>query len=127
MRPSCFRKLSLAEVNTALRCIKSFPNGTFCGRYGLQAQHLLDTIYGEGMCSLSLLEFVASAPMTQLLNLDGGICLIAIGAIWRFLVSKVCMKGVSKDMVKYLNDFQFGVWVSGGVDESIISLFYYNI
>ena len=27
---------------------------------------------------------------------------------------KVAMKGVGKDMAKYLNDFKFGVGVSGG-------------
>jgi len=60
------------------------------------------------------LEFVASAPLTPLLKLDGGIRLIAVGTIWRRLVSRVSMKGVGKDMAKYLNDFQFGDGVSGG-------------
>ncbi|KAI3778249.1 hypothetical protein L2E82_07407 [Cichorium intybus] len=32
------------------------------------------------------------------------------------MVSKVAMKGVGKDMVKYLNDFQFGIGVSGGAE-----------
>ncbi|KAI3750270.1 hypothetical protein L2E82_20904 [Cichorium intybus] len=40
----------------------------------------------------------------------------SIGTIWRRLVSKVAMKGVGKDMVKYLSDFQFGVGVSGGAE-----------
>ena len=31
-------------------------------------------------------------------------------------VSKAAMKGVGIDMSKYLNDFQFGVGVSGGAE-----------
>ncbi|PNX79908.1 putative receptor-like kinase plant-like protein [Trifolium pratense] len=45
---------------------------------------------------------------------DGGIRPIAVGTIWRRLVSKVAMKGVGKNVVKYLNDFQFGIGISGG-------------
>ena len=63
---------------------------------------------------MSLAEFVASAPLTPLLKPDGGIHPIVVGTIWRRLVSKVAMKGVGKDMTKYLNDFQFSVGVSGG-------------
>ncbi|MCI61124.1 hypothetical protein A2U01_0082380, partial [Trifolium medium] len=62
-----------------------------------------------GRCPKSLSEFVASAPLTPLLKSDGGICPIAVGTIWRRLVSKVVMKGVGKDLAKYLNDFQFGL------------------
>jgi len=51
-----------------------------------------------------------------LLKPDGGIHPIVVGTIWRRLVSKVAMKGVGKDIVKYLNDFQFGVGVSGGAE-----------
>ena len=39
---------------------------------------------------------------------------IVVGTIWRRLVSKLVMKGVGKEMSKYLNDFQFGVEVLGG-------------
>ena len=68
------------------------------------------------------LEFVASAPLTPLLKLDGGIRLIAVGTIWRRLVSRVSMKGVGKDMAKYLNDFQFGVGVLGGAEAILHSV-----
>lgn len=37
---------------------------------------------------------------------------IDIAYIWRRLISKVAMKGINKDVVQYLNDFQFGVGVS---------------
>nr|GEW82099.1 reverse transcriptase domain-containing protein [Tanacetum cinerariifolium] len=36
------------------------------------------------------------------------------GTIRRRLISKVAMKGVDKEMLKYHSDFQFGVGVSGG-------------
>ncbi|GJW98999.1 putative reverse transcriptase domain-containing protein [Tanacetum coccineum] len=39
-----------------------------------------------------------------------------VGTIWRRLVSKVAMKGVGKEMLKYLSDFQFRVGVSGGAE-----------
>nr|GFA08648.1 putative reverse transcriptase domain-containing protein [Tanacetum cinerariifolium] len=58
-------------------------------------------------------KFVASAPLTSLLKPDNGIRPIAVGTIWRRLVSKVAMKGVGKEMSKYLSSFQFGVKVSG--------------
>jgi len=53
---------------------------------------------------------------------DGGMRPIAVGTIWRRLVSKVAMKGVGKDMTKYLNDFQFRVGVSGGAEAILHSV-----
>ncbi|KAK2402696.1 hypothetical protein QL285_052193 [Trifolium repens] len=127
----------VVDVDTVFRCIKSFPKVTSCGRDGLRAQHLLDAMCGEGSaverdlldvitpvvnlwlggrCPKSLSKFVASAPLTPLLKPDGGIRPIAVGTIWRRLVSKVAMKGVSKDIAKYLNDFQFGIGISGGAE-----------
>jgi hypothetical protein len=127
----------VAEVDTVLGCIKSFSKGTSCGRDGLRAQHILDALCREGSavaryllnaitpvvnlwlggrCPMSLSEFVASTPLTPLLKSDGGIHLIAVGTIWRRLVSKVAMKRVSKDVTKYLDDFQFGVGISGGAE-----------
>ena len=127
----------VAEVDSVFGCIKSFPKGTSCGRDGLRAQHILDALCGEGSptfadllkaitsvvnlwlagrCPPVLAEFVASAPLTPLLKPDNGIRPIAVGTIWRRLVSKVAMKGVGKEMAKYLSDFQFGVGVSGGAE-----------
>jgi hypothetical protein len=120
----------VVEVDSVLKCIKSFPKETSYGRDGLRAQHLLDALCGEGSyvtrdllcaitlmvnqwlggrCPLSLEEIVASAPLIPLLKHDGGIHPIAIGTIWRCLISNIAMKGVGKNMAKYLNDFQFGV------------------
>ncbi|KAJ0599143.1 putative reverse transcriptase domain, exostosin [Helianthus annuus] len=119
------------------RCVKSFPKGTSCGRDGLRAQHLLDALSGEGsatasglltaitnvvnvwlegLCPRVLADFVASAPLTPLLKPDNGIRPIAVGAIWRILVSKVAMKKVGKEVVKYLGDYQFGVGVPNGAE-----------
>ncbi|KAJ0542228.1 putative reverse transcriptase domain, exostosin [Helianthus annuus] len=127
----------VAETDSVLGCIKSFPKGTSCGRDGLRAQHLLDALCGEGSviavsllraisavvnlflrggCPRSLAEFIASAPLTPLLKPDNGIRPIAVGSIWRRVVSKVAMKGVGKDMAKYLGDFQFGVGVPNGAE-----------
>jgi hypothetical protein len=83
---------------------------------------LVVNLWLGGRCPLSLAEFVASAPLTPLLKPDGGIRPIAVGTIWRRLVSKVAMKGVGKDMAKYLNDFQFGVGVSGGAEDILHSI-----
>ncbi|GJU78916.1 hypothetical protein Tco_1275986 [Tanacetum coccineum] len=129
----------VAKIDSVFSCIELFPKGTSCGRDGLRAQHILDALCGErsatatvllkvitsvvnlwlaGRCPPILAEFVASAPLTPLLKSDSGIRPIAVGTIWRRLVSKVAMKGVGKEMSKYLSDFQFGV----GVETRIFGL-----
>nr|GEX88243.1 hypothetical protein [Tanacetum cinerariifolium] len=91
-----------AKIDSVFSCIKLFPKGRY---------------------SPILAEFVASAPLTPLLKpdnriqpiaIDNKIQPIAIGTIWRRLVFKVSMKGVGKEMLKYLSNFQFRVGVSGG-------------
>jgi len=127
----------VTDAENVSSCIKSFPKGTSCGRDGLRAQHLLDAFCGDGSviadgllkaittmvnlclkgrCPKVLAEFIASAPLTPLLKPDNGIRPIAVGAIWRRLVSKVAMRGVRKDMAKYLGDFQYGVGISNGAE-----------
>ncbi|GJV58022.1 putative reverse transcriptase domain-containing protein [Tanacetum coccineum] len=127
----------VVDVDNVLGCIQSFPKGTSCGRDGLRAQHILDALCGEGSaiavgllkaisvvvnlllegrCPKVLAEFMASAPLTPLLKPDNGIRPIAVGAIWRRLASKVAMRGVRKEMSKYLGDFQFGVGVPSGAE-----------
>ncbi|GJZ19199.1 putative reverse transcriptase domain-containing protein, partial [Tanacetum coccineum] len=127
----------VVDVDSVLGCIQSFPKGTSCGRDGLRAQHILDALCGEGSaivvgllkaisvvvnlllegrCPKVLAEFVASAPLTPLLKPDNGIRPIVVGAIWRRLASKVAMRGVRKEMSKYLGDFQFGVGVPSGAE-----------
>ncbi|KAD6455032.1 hypothetical protein E3N88_09738 [Mikania micrantha] len=127
----------VVDANCVFKCITSFPKGTSCGRDGLRAQHILDSFCGEGSaiaggllkaistvvnlclagrCPKTLAEFVASAPLTPLLKPDNGIRPIAVGMIWRRLVSKAAMRGVGKEMAKYLGDFQFGVGVPSGAE-----------
>ncbi|GKD50829.1 hypothetical protein Tco_1279805, partial [Tanacetum coccineum] len=55
-----------------------------------------------GRCPPIFAKFVASAPLTPLLKPNNGIRPIAVGTIWRCLVSKVAMKGVGKEMSKSL-------------------------
>nr|GEX60898.1 putative reverse transcriptase domain-containing protein [Tanacetum cinerariifolium] len=133
----------IAEIDSVFSCIKSFPKGTSCERDGLRAQHILDALCGEGSATITnllkvitsvvdlwlawrylpiLAEFVAFAPLTPLLKPDSGIRPIAVGTIWRRLVSKVAMKGVGKEMSKYLSDFQFRVGVSGGAEAILHSV-----
>ncbi|GKD02820.1 hypothetical protein Tco_1177794 [Tanacetum coccineum] len=116
----------VVDVDNVLGCIQSFPKGMFCGRDRLRAQHILDALCGEGSaiavgllkaisvvvnlllegrCLKVLAKFVASAPLTPLLKPDNEIRPIAVGAIWRRLASKVAMRGVRKEMSKYLGDF----------------------
>ncbi|KAD6454895.1 hypothetical protein E3N88_09601 [Mikania micrantha] len=105
----------VVDADCVFKCIASFPKGTSCGRDGLRAQHILDAFCGEG-CPKILAEYVASAPLTPLLKPDNGIRPIAVGMIWRRLVSKAAMRGVGKEMAKYLGDFQFGVGVPSGAE-----------
>lgn len=82
----------------------------------LRATSAMVNLYFGGRCPRSLAEFVASAPLTPLLKPDNGIRPIAIGSIWRRVISKVAMKGVGKEMAKYLGDFQFGVGIPNGAE-----------
>ncbi|GJR90866.1 putative reverse transcriptase domain-containing protein, partial [Tanacetum coccineum] len=99
----------VAETDNIFGCIKSFPKCTSCGR-------------DVGRCLPILGEFVASAPLTPLLKPDNEIRPIAVGTMWRRLVSKVAMKDVGKEMSKYLSDFQFGVGVSDGAEAVLHSV-----
>ncbi|GJV72664.1 putative reverse transcriptase domain-containing protein [Tanacetum coccineum] len=114
----------VAEIDSVFCCIKSFPKGTSCGRDGLRAQHILDALCGKGSATAKdlLKSFVVSVPLTPLLKPDNGIRPIAVGTIWRRLVSKVSMKGVGKEMSKYLSDFQFRVGVSGDAEAILHSV-----
>ncbi|GJQ98661.1 hypothetical protein Tco_0009800 [Tanacetum coccineum] len=125
----------VAQIDNVFCCIKSFLKGTLCGRDALRAQHILDALCGEGSATAIdllkaitsvvnlwlagryppiLAKFVTFAPLTPLLKPDNRIQPIAVGSIWRRLVSMVAMKSVGKEMSKYLSDFQFRVGVAGG-------------
>ncbi|GJY86263.1 putative reverse transcriptase domain-containing protein [Tanacetum coccineum] len=104
------------EIDSVFGCIKSLPKGTLCGRDGLRGQHILDALCREGSatdllktitsvinlwlagrCPPILAECVAFHPLTPLLKPDNGIQPIAVGTIWRRLVSKVATKGYHND------------------------------
>ncbi|GJY68723.1 putative reverse transcriptase domain-containing protein [Tanacetum coccineum] len=82
----------------------------------LKAISVVANLLLEGRCLKVLEEFMASAPLTPLFKPDNGIRHIAVCAIWRRLTSKVAMRGVRKEMSKYLGDFQFGVGVLSGTE-----------
>ncbi|GJX80911.1 putative reverse transcriptase domain-containing protein [Tanacetum coccineum] len=111
--------------------IKSFSRGTSCGRDGLSSQHLMNCLSGvdvatsdelvssitqvvnlflDGKCPKTLGEYIASVPLTPLVKPGGGIRPIAVGTIWRRLISKVSVVLIGHS----LDDLQFGVGVSGG-------------
>ncbi|GKD78650.1 hypothetical protein Tco_1341271, partial [Tanacetum coccineum] len=92
----------IASPAMVLDRIKSFPQGTSCGRDGLRAQHLLDCLSGTAVvtcdelvssitqvvnlfldenCPKILGEYIASAPLTLLVKPGGGIRLISVGTI----------------------------------------------
>ncbi|GKD61502.1 hypothetical protein Tco_1299011, partial [Tanacetum coccineum] len=125
----------IASPTVVLDRIKSFPRGTSCGRDGLRAQHLMDCLSGaaiaisdelissitqvvnlflNGNCPKILGEYIASAPLTPLVKPGGGIRPIAVGTVWRRLVSKVSVILIGHSLDGYLDDLQFGVGVSGG-------------
>lgn len=101
----------MASKDNVLSCLRAFPNGTSSGKDDLRAQHLVDILGGasfleilnsitrvvnlwlSGRCPVCLGEFVASAPLTPLLKQDGGFHPIAVGMVWRRLVSNVVMSG----------------------------------
>ncbi|GJX72358.1 hypothetical protein Tco_0309529 [Tanacetum coccineum] len=87
--------------------------GSSCPSEASSCCGTVDNVLG---CPKVLADFVASAPLTPLLKPDNRIRPIAVGVIWRRLASKVAMRGVKKEMSKYLGDFQFGVGVPSGAE-----------
>ncbi|XP_026456101.1 uncharacterized protein LOC113357055 isoform X2 [Papaver somniferum] len=124
-----------ASTDLVVGRLKSFPKGTSCGWDGFRAQHFLDALSGSaaaisedliasitdvvnlwlsGSCPPALGEFVASAPLTPLVKPGGDLRPIAIGTIWRRMVSKCVATHVGKEINAYLGDFQFGVGAKCG-------------
>jgi len=133
----------LCSAAQVLKCLRSFPKGTSPGSDGLRAQHILDCFRGSssifqqlildsiasiatlllsGQCPLSLAPYFSSAPITALTKKDGGVRPIAVGLIWRRLVSKLALSFVLPAAKRYLGDFQFGVGFSGGAEAIIHSV-----
>ncbi|GJX87103.1 hypothetical protein Tco_0339117 [Tanacetum coccineum] len=123
----------IASLDVVLDRIKSFPQGTSCGRDGLRVQHIMDCLNGDvvalsdelvssitqvvnlfldGKCPKMLGEYIVSAPLTPLVKSGGGIRPIAMGTVWRHLVSKVGVVMIGHS----LDGLQFGVGVSRGCE-----------
>ncbi|GJV59257.1 hypothetical protein Tco_1465357 [Tanacetum coccineum] len=83
----------IASQDVVLDRIKSFPRGN---------------------CPTVLGGYIASAPLTPLVKPGGGIRPIAVGTIWRRLVSKVSATMIGHSLDGYLDGLQFGVGVPGG-------------
>jgi len=124
-----------------LKQLRSFPKNTACGRSGWRVEHLLQCCThpaaGAGFLE-SLTKFVnwlasgsageefapliASAPLTPLLKKDGGIRPIAVGEVFRRLVSKCFMSSIQSAATEYLAPLQLGVGVQGGVEAILHSM-----
>ncbi|GJR26184.1 putative reverse transcriptase domain-containing protein [Tanacetum coccineum] len=97
----------VVDIDNVLGCIQSFPKRTSCGRDGLRAQHILDALCGEGSAIVVGLLKAISVVVNFLLEER---------CPKRRLASKVAMRGVRKEMSKYVGDFQFGVGVPSGAE-----------
>ncbi|GKE39269.1 hypothetical protein Tco_1462674, partial [Tanacetum coccineum] len=67
-------------------------------------------------------EYIASAPLTPLVKPCGGIRPIAVGTVWRCLVSKVSAIMIGHSLDGYLDGLQFGVGVAGGSEAILHSM-----
>lgn len=71
-------------------------------------------LFLDGKCPKILGEYIASAPLIPLVKPGSDIRPIAVGTIWRRLVSKVGAAMIGHSLSDYLDDFQFGVGVFEG-------------
>ncbi|GJR79914.1 hypothetical protein Tco_0150699 [Tanacetum coccineum] len=106
----------VVEIDSVFGCIKLFPKDL------LKVITSIVNMWLAGRCPHILTKFIAYAPLTPLFKTDNEIRPIAVGTIWRRLVSKLAMKGMGKEMSKYLSDFQYMVGLSGGTKAVFINL-----
>jgi hypothetical protein len=112
--------------------ISTFRKGT---ADGLRAQHLTDALSVStqdetlieaitalvnlnlsGKVQAFLAPFIASAPLTALRKNNGGVRPIAIGEVWRRLVSKCANSLVSSTAASLMSPLQVGVSVQNGAE-----------
>ncbi|GKF73513.1 hypothetical protein Tco_0219845, partial [Tanacetum coccineum] len=79
-------------------------------------------LFLDGKCPNRLGEYIASAPLTPLVKLGGGIRPIVVGTVWRCLVSKVSAIMIGHSLDGYLDGIQFGVGVAGGSEAILHSV-----
>jgi hypothetical protein len=119
------------------RALLKFPKATGIGRDGYRPEHLIQMFDGcagvdrtelervttewvnilfQGKLHKDLAPLVASAPVTPLAKPDKGIRPIAVGEIWRRLVSSLAMQEASKDFERIFKGRQLGVGVPTGTE-----------
>ncbi|GKA36247.1 putative reverse transcriptase domain-containing protein [Tanacetum coccineum] len=76
----------VVEIDSVFGCIKLFPKDL------LKVITSIVNMWLAGRCPHILTKFIAYAPLTPLFKTDNEIRPIAVGTIWRRLVSKLAMK-----------------------------------
>ena len=119
--------------------LRSFPKGTSCGRSGLRVSHLMSfvtaniyqltenlvgllNIIASGLAPSSFAPFLLSAPLVPINKKDGGIRPIAVGEVFRRVVSKIAMASVKRVAEAFLAPLQVGVGTSNAA-ETILHVF----
>ena len=118
-----------------LDVLRSFKKGTASGRSGWGVNHLLEccshqtgvsdvekhltafvNLFLSGKALQSFAPFMSSATLVPLLKKDGRIRPVAVGEIFRRLVSKCCVKGFADQAARQLCPLQVGVGVPNGAE-----------
>jgi hypothetical protein len=111
-----------------LDVLRSFKKGTASGRSGWGVNHLLEccshqtgvsdvekhltafvNLFLSGKPLQSFAPFMSSATLVPLLKKDGRIRPVAVGEIFRRLVSKCCVKGFADQAARQLCPLQVGL------------------
>ena len=135
-KSACPPPLTLVS-DDILKGIKHFPANTACGRDGLRANHLKQLVQPHinrdqlvealskfvnfvmaGNLPCDMAKFIASAPLTAIAKKDGGIRPIAVGEIYRRLVSRIANQKVLPQLATYLSPLQVGVGTRGGTEQA---------
>jgi hypothetical protein len=132
------------EADEVLRRVRAFRRGTAPGASRWRVEHLLDALTipagdSEGRISMSLTQVVnalaaghapegvapwlGGAPLYPLKKKGGGVRPIAVGEVFRRLVSK-CFCGCvqAKAQARFLEMGQVGVGVKGGVEAALLAV-----
>nr|GEX05015.1 putative reverse transcriptase domain-containing protein [Tanacetum cinerariifolium] len=129
---------SFGQGGAAVKVLSSFGVAPYCDDTikSLEAKHPYKPPPSIHSITFSEPPFVAEIDSVfsciKSFPKDNEIRPIAAGTMWRRLVSKVTIKGVGKEMSKYLSDFQFRVGVSGGAEailqsvNRVLSEYYYD-
>ena len=130
----------VVEKETVKKALLAFSRGTGAGASGWRAEHLKEAVRaplaeeGEnilvpltkvvnillaGKAPIEIAPWVAGAPLYPLKKKDGGVRPIAVGEIFRRLVSRaVCLSPGFEDLCKelFVEGNQAGVGVKGGAE-----------